>query len=209
MVKSCLKAVAGGIAVGFGGIVYLSVEDPVAGAFLFSIGLFAIYAFGFNLYTGKVCYIPNKKPAYLIGVAVVLGGNTIGTVLMGYAVRLSRLRALLPHVEQMVEKKLSDTLLSVFIMAVFCGVMMSIAVLGYQTLTHSTGKYLALILPVMVFILSGFEHSVADLFYITAAGQWSGASLLFVAVVTFGNAIGGMLIPLLVRLTDGKKLGCE
>ena len=204
-----VKAIMGGIAISFGGIIYLSLGNPVAGAFLFSLGLFTIYTFGLNLFTGKVCYIPNKKPAYLLDVAVVYAGNAVGTVGMGLLVRNTKLSRLVEHGEEIVHNKLADTLPSTFIMAIFCGIMMCIAVMGFQTIQDSVGKHIALILPVMVFILSGFEHSIADLFYFTVAGVWGAKAVLYSGIIALGNAVGGLLIPLSLRCLDGKKLGCD
>ena len=54
---------------------------------------------------------------------------------------------------------------------------------------------------VPVFILSGFEHSIADLFYFFAAGEWNGKGILFLLIVLLGNTVGGMLFPLLGKLS--------
>lgn len=202
------KSVFGGAAIGVGGTVYLSVDNHVAGAFLFSLGLFTIYAFGLNLYTGKVCYITNKKPYYLLEVALVFLGNIAGAVGYGYLLRGTRLEKLVPTVEALVQHKLEDTAYSTFIMAVMCGIMMCIAVIGFQTIQDSVGKHLALILPVMVFILSGFEHSIADLFYYSLADAWNAHAASYLAIIALGNMLGGILLPLLARLTDGRRLGC-
>ena len=60
---------------------------------------------------------------------------------------------------------------------------------------------------VPTFILAGFEHSIADMFYIAAAGEYSFAALGFLLLVIAGNAVGGMLLPLLARVgkTEEKK----
>lgn len=47
----------------------------------------------------------------------------------------------------------------------------------------------------MVFILSGYEHSVADMFYFTMAGAWSAKAFLYIIVISIGNLVGGALIP--------------
>lgn len=203
-----VKSMAGGAAIALGGTIYLSLDNHVAGSFLFALGLFSIYTFGFSLYTGKVCYIPNKKPAYLGEVFWVFAGNVAGTV--GYAALLgpTRLSKLIPTAQALVEHKLSDGLYSTFVMGILCGLMMCVAVLGFQTITDSVGKHLALVMPIMVFILSGFEHSIADLFYYSLAGAWSAHAILYIAVIALGNLIGGALIPVVARVTDGKKLGC-
>jgi formate/nitrite transporter FocA (FNT family) len=46
-----------------------------------------------------------------------------------------------------------------------------------------------------VFILSGFEHSVADMFYFAAAGLFSLQSFVYIFLVVLGNTLGGLCIP--------------
>jgi len=48
---------------------------------------------------------------------------------------------------------------------------------------------------VMVFILSGYEHCIANMFYFTIAKAWSLNTVGYLAVMTLGNAVGGMFIP--------------
>jgi len=48
---------------------------------------------------------------------------------------------------------------------------------------------------VPVFILAGFEHSIADMFYFCAGGQFTLEALVFILVVILGNAVGGIIIP--------------
>ena len=52
----------------------------------------------------------------------------------------------------------------------------------------------------VLFILAGFEHSIADMFYAVMAGQIK-EMLLPILIITLGNAIGGNLIPLVLRMT--------
>ena len=54
-------------------------------------------------------------------------------------------------------------------------------------------------LCVMVFILSGFEHCIADMYYFSAAGMWNGDTLVRTLWMTLGNSLGGFLLPLLGR----------
>lgn len=97
----------------------------------------------------------------------------------------------------MCDTKLTDSPLSIFILAVFCGLLMFIAADGYKTITNNVGKILAVFLPVVVFILSGFEHCVANMFYFTLAQVWSGKAILWLMIMTLGNSAGGILIPIL------------
>lgn len=194
--KTFIKSILAGIAISIGGVIYLTLENHIAGSFLFSIGLFTIYTFGFYLYTGKVCAIVNEKPSYLLTVLIVYLGNFVGTVGSGYVFRNTKLSKLIEHTTEIVNLKLSDTLFSTFIMAFLCGLLMCIAVTGFQTIKDSVGKHLALILPIMVFILSGYEHSIADMFYFSMANAWGAKAFLYIIVISLGNLFGGCLIPL-------------
>lgn len=80
--KIFVPAVYSGLCIGIGGMVYLNCENKVVGAFMFCIGLLTILLFGFNLYTGKVGYICQNKPAYIGQVAIVWLGNFAGTAIM-------------------------------------------------------------------------------------------------------------------------------
>lgn len=57
VIKTFVSAILAGMCVGFGGIVFLSVDNKIVGAALFTVGLFVICTFGLNLFTGKACYI--------------------------------------------------------------------------------------------------------------------------------------------------------
>ena len=98
----------------------------------------------------------------------------------------------------MCETKLGDGLLSLFLLAVFCGLLMFIAVDGYK----QTQNPLILVLCVAVFILCGFEHCIADMFYFAVSGTLGAHALVRLAVITLGNSAGGVLIPLLRRLPE-------
>lgn len=197
-----LYALIAGICIGIGGVVYLSVENPVVGSLMFAVGLFAICTFGFNLFTGKVCYLYDNKPSYLLDLLIIWIGNILGTMIVGYGIRLTRavitLRGDVTIVQKavtMCQTKLSDNLLSIFILAIFCNFLIYIAVEGYKNNPHEIGKYLSIIFGVMVFILCGFEHCVANMFYFSVANLWSANTLFYVIIMSLGNAVGGLIIP--------------
>ena len=89
--------------------------------------------------------------------------------------------------------KLEDSVVSIFLLAVFCNILIYIAVEGFRRNPHELGKYLSLFFGVAVFILCGFEHCIANMYYFSIAGLWDGKALLYLLVMTFGNAIGGIL----------------
>ncbi len=192
-----LKAILTGIAIGIGGTVYLSCENKTVGAFLFGTGLFTILTFGFMLFTGKVGYAVENKTSYLIDLVLIWFGNLIGTALTAGLVLMTRIGAgISEKAAALCAVKLSDGLVSIFILAFFCGMLMFIAADGYKSIKNPVGQMLAVFLPVMTFILSGFEHCVANMYYFTAGGTWSAKGALWMLVMTLGNAAGGILIPL-------------
>ncbi len=192
-----LRAFLTGILIAIGGIVNLSCDVKYVGAFLFGTGLFTILAFGWALYTGKVGYAVENKPSYLIDLVVIWVGNFIGTLATGLVIQLTRVGAAISEkAAGLCTVKLNDNLISIFVLSVFCGMLMFIAADGYKTLTNPVAQVLAIFLPVMVFILSGFEHCVANMFYFSAANMWNPDSALYMLVMTLGNSAGGMLIPL-------------
>ena len=84
----------------------------------------------------------------------------------------------------------------------FCGVLMYVAVWVYREKKTVAG----ILFCIPVFILSGFEHSIADMFYFSLAGTvFQGRSLLFLLLVVLGNSLGGLFIPCLQGLRGGIK----
>ncbi len=192
-----LRALLTGFAIGIGGIVYLSCDNKYIGAFLFGTGLFVILSFGFNLFTGKVGYAVEKKPSYIIYLLIIWLGNLAGAAATGGLILCTRISGISEKAAGLCETKLSDDLLSILILSFFCGMLMFIAADGFKNIENPVGKILAIFLPVMVFILSGFEHCVANMFYFTAGQAWSAKAFGYLIVMSLGNSIGGMFIPFL------------
>lgn len=189
-------AVMAGVCIAVGGTVFLSLESKVLGAFLFTVGLFSICVNGFNLFTGKVGYTLDNPPKYLLYLANVWLGNLVGTWAAATLLGLTRVGAALQtKAAALCDVKLADGALSIFILAIFCNLLMYIAVDGFKNNAHEVGKYLGLFLGVVVFILCGFEHCVANMFYFSMAGAWDMHTLIWLLIMTAGNAVGGLLIP--------------
>lgn len=149
-----------------------------------------------HLFTGKVCYVFDNDMAYAKTLPVIWLGNLVGTSLIALAEKCTRLVSLSARAQGICELKLSEPLFGAFILAVFCNVMIYIGVEGYRSNPHELGKYLALFFGVCVFILCGFEHCVANMYYFTMGGAWSGRAVLYLLVMTIGNAAGGVIGPL-------------
>ena len=51
----------------------------------------------------------------------------------------------------------------------------------------------------MIFILSGFEHSIANMFYFEMANAYSLKSLLYILVMAAGNGVGAKVFGLVPK----------
>jgi len=201
-----VMSVLAGASIAIGGTVFLSLDNKVLGALFFCVGLFMVCTLGFHLFTGKVCDLPLKPPAYLGFLALVWVGNLIGAELTALCLRATRVGpALAERAAALCAAKTEDSLLSLFLLGILCNIMIFLAVESFRNNPHPVGKYLGLIFGVSVFILCGFEHCVADMYYFAVAGWWSARTALCLLVITLGNCVGGVLLPLCFLLR--KKAG--
>ena len=203
--KTLVQGILAGISISLGGTVFLLTPDKTVGALLFAVGLFCVCAFGFSLFTGKVCYVFDNDRKYALALPVIWTGNLIG------AVGTALLESLTYKGAELAEKaaavcqgKLDQTPLSAVVLAVFCNIMIYIAVEGYRNIPHEIGKYMAILFGVVVFILCGFEHCVANMYYFTIGNAWGWKAAGYLLLMTLGNAAGGVLIPLLRKAFSGQ-----
>ena len=201
--KTFISAVLAGMCVGFGGVVFLSLDNRIIGSVMFTVGLFTICTFGLHLFTGKVCYALENGKSYNLALPVIWLGNLAGTGVTALIVKLSRIDGIAEQATELTAVKLDDSILSLFLLGVLCNIFIYIAVDGYKNNPHELGKYLSLFFGVMVFILAGTEHCVADMFYFWLSG-WSVDAVLRVLVITLGNAAGGILFRALHRFVSNK-----
>ena len=205
--NTLILATAAGLCIGVGGIVFLMQENKFAGAFLFAVGLLTILVFKLNLFTGMVGYLTErmaeKSWGYLITLALVWTGNFLGTAAAAGLIRLTRIGdGIAAKSEMLVQTKIDDSWYSLLILGVFCGLLMFIAVDTYKKNIEKKDFLccIAVFMGVMVFILAGFEHSIADMFYFVLSGRLKDA-IPALLLITLGNAIGGNLIPIVQKLT--------
>ena len=178
--KTFVSGILAGISIAIGGLVFLSVENRVIGAALFTVGLFSVCSFGFHLFTGKVCYVFQNDKEYAIQLPVIWLGNLVGTGVTAGIATLTRAGAgLAEKAAGLCEVKLSDSFVSLFFLGILCNILIYIAVEGYGKIQHETGKYLALLFGVMVFILCGTEHCVADMVHFVRYGTLRCGYVLF------------------------------
>ena len=185
--KILIKSIYAGVMIAVGGTVYLSVENKLAGSLLFSFGLLTIVTQGFCLYTGKIGFVRQIRD--LPDMVIIIVGNYIGTFLTALAVTGAGLPV---SSLELADKKLDYHPGSILLLSMLCGVMMYLAIDNY----NKSKNIVFIIAPVMIFILSGFEHSIADMFYFNLAGVHSLKSYGYLIIMLVGNGIGAKLFDL-------------
>lgn len=210
-----IDGILSGVTLGVGGMVSFSSDNRYIGAFLFSLGLFTIVQFRYGLFTGKVGYIVNREPAYILEVLVTLASNAIGTFISAILLRQTRFfTAVVSGMDQTIEErvtaavdgKIHDNPLSIFVLAAFCGMLMFTAVevnRQCRAKGNFVGALFGVVFPVVVFIICGFNHCIADMFYYFFCGCPDvPAAILYFVLAILGNAAGGMFIPAMKKLSN-------
>lgn len=205
MVQKILKDIIYGFLAGamisIGCAVYLACQNKYVGAVMFSVALLTICYKGYNLYTGRIGFMVNSHSKDdFHGLLLGLLGNTLAMMAFGALIGLA-----LPNLKEtainVVGAKLTQSFVSALIRAIFCGILMYIAVSLYREKKTIVG----IVFCIPVFILSGFEHSIADMGYFAVAGEWSLKGFGYIWTIILGNSIGAMLFPVLKLIVKEKK----
>lgn len=193
MLVKLLSGVSAGLLISIGGTVFLACENKVVGAVFFSVALLCICYKKYSLYTGRIGYaIRDRSKDYFSGLILGLFGNVAGTAAGGALIRVA-LPSLIEKAQSACAARLEQTFWQTLIRAVFCGILMYLAVSIFSD--HKTP--IAILFCIPVFILSGFEHSIADMFYFAVRGLPDLKSVSFIATVILGNTVGALILPLL------------
>ena len=184
----------------------------IAGACIFTAGLAMVVVAGSELFTGNnlmlMALFDGKIGLLklLKNWSLVFLGNFLGALFIATVVTLSGIFNYAS--DAVISTAVAKTSLPFFealLRGVLCNILVCIAVWMAFSANTTQGKIAAVFFPVMLFVLSGFEHSVANMFYIPAgmlqgaftstAAPTIGAFLLHnLLPVTLGNIIGGAII---------------
>lgn len=191
------KSILAGLLISLAGIVYLNCPDKIVGSLLFSLGLISVILLEANLFTGKIGYVNSKQS--ILDSLLILVFNLWAATIVGLIYRCGSDAA----AASIAESKLlvfSESWWLTGLKSIGCGAAIYLAVEGYK----KSKSLIPVILGVMVFILAGWNHCIADCFYM-AAGSSSALAILYLLVVIVGNSIGSLLIRFLQlggKLTD-------
>ncbi len=181
----------------------------LAGACIFPAGLAMVVVAGSELFTGNnlmiVAFLKKKitLEQLLKNWFFVYLGNFIGAILVAALVVFSgSFDSVADAAITTASSKINLGFMPALIRGIFCNFLVCIAVWMSFAADSVQGKVLAVFFPIMLFVLCGFEHSIANMFYIpagifeslkigTTSLSLSGFIFGNLLPVTIGNIIGG------------------
>lgn len=181
------KAVLAGVMIAMGAsassVAAHTVQDVglarLAAAVVFPVGLMMVMLLGAELFTGD-CLIAmsgfdgKQKLRDIIRVLLlVYGGNFIGATLLAALVSMSGQwdysgGMLGAYTIKVAMGKVGLTFTEGVVSGILCNILVCGAVLMAMCAKDVAGKLLAIFFTIMLFVTAGFEHCVANMYYITA-----------------------------------------
>lgn len=196
----------------------------VLSACVFPAGLTMVLLAGSELFTGNclilipVLHGEVSPAAFARNLIVVYLGNFLGGLLVAAGAVYGHTFDLLGGAAaagaiSTAAAKCSLSFGDAFLRGVFCNLLVCLAVWMAMAAKDAAGKVAALFFPIFLFVLCGFEHCVANMYYVPAGllalGEPGYAALAGdVSALTWGNFLAGNLLPVtLGNLAGGMALG--
>ena len=191
--KALVASFLAGAYIAFGGLVATTTTsgmDPkvwgtlptfFAGS-VFSLGLILVVIAGSELLTGNMALVPlaafkGRVPVLSLfrNFGLVTIGNLLGALFVAYflAVKTGVVTTDAVVTERLGKiasaKGVEESELQIFLRAVGCNWLVCLAVWMALAAQDVAGKVLAIFFPIMAFVAMGFDHVVANMFFIPAA----------------------------------------
>ncbi|MBN1445357.1 MAG: formate/nitrite transporter family protein [Candidatus Omnitrophica bacterium] len=219
-----LFGILAGIYIGFGAQTALSVSsggmlDPgltkILSGSVFSLGLMLVLIPGAELFTGNILMsIGTLTGRYnvlklLRNWLIVYTGNFIGSVLLAWLVNQTGLMGYGPEsltpagmtAVSVAGSKMALGWIASMTSGILCNILVCLAVILCISSLTISGKILGIYFPIMAFVASGYEHSIANMYFLPAGLMAEGCFLYKFPLiwrnlipVTIGNVIGGLIL---------------
>ena len=178
--KQNLNSIIAGSLIGLGVIINVQTTPPALGALLFSFGLLTIIYLKLPLYTGRVGYLESRLPYIILF-------NFIGISATFYGYCLSN-PAFYETLSLAGTLKLSQSYFHMLFGGIFCGILIHFAV--------KCKNFLLTIMAVVIFILIGAEHCIADFpYYLTQINLDNTLKLILVIIGSFTETLLSVTLP--------------
>lgn len=178
------------------------------GAFLFSIAIVLIVFVGGELFTGNnmtmAMGVYNKKVTWGMAFKVWVYsyiGNFVGAFVLGGLVVMSGCAKgiLTDYYAAIIPGKLELDPLTLFIRGILCNYLVCLAVFVGKKMETEIGKLVVMFCIITAFVITGFEHCIANMGTFTIAGFLLGGLpvkelIMSFVFVTLGNIVGGVFL---------------
>jgi formate transporter len=213
-----LLGVLAGLYISLGGHAFLVTLEQgmgkILGGVVFSVGLMLVVIAGAELFTGNIIMIVNTVVSIYSVKKIIKNwitvyiSNFIGSILLVIIIWNSGLLGSAGHLNGLGETalkianaKMSLTFMEAFLRGILCNILVILAVLMATLSKDVISKLICCMMPVMIFVASGYEHCVANMYLIPLGMLAGGASInelggIFhnILPVTIGNIVGGIFI---------------
>ena len=223
LAKSALSGMMIAMGAGISSVAAHTVADVglarLAAAVVFPVGLMMVILLGAELFTGD-CLVfmsvldrKQKLSAFVKLLVLVFLGNIVGGTLTAWMFSMSgqwnySAGMLGAYTIKVALGKVNLSFAQALVSGILCNILVSVAVLMSMCAKDVTGKLLASFFVIMLFVTGGFEHCVANMYYITAgliaAGDPKYAELAmtaygftadYMSTLNLGNYLLGNLLP--------------
>lgn len=186
--KTFVLAIAAGALIAFGAQVSLTVMTgtesiswgfaKLIGAMTFATGLMMVVLTGAELFTGNVMMtfaVIEKRTSFfklLRNWSIVYVGNFVGSIILALLIYLSGCshnshEALGVMGLTTACTKASLPFIEAFTRGILCNWLVCLAIWMASSSRHVIGKIFAIFFPIMTFVASGYEHSIANMYFLT------------------------------------------
>ena len=241
-----LLAVAAGVLIGLGAVTSSTAAHGLENAglvrlmsgLIFPVGLMMVILMGTELFTGNALMVTAAIDGQITwgrlfrNWGIVFLGNLVGAVALAACMAFfGQLNIgggdLAVYTAKVAAAKNALPWMNAFVLGIFCNLMVCIAVYLGNTAHDTAGKILGIFVPIMGFVTAGFEHCVANMYYIPAgifanmnpayAGLIADAGIntavlnfgAFVTAnlipVTLGNIVGGVIVGVVMYASHATK----
>jgi len=179
---------------------------------VFSMGLMLVVICGAELFTGNSLLTKTALQGQLgwnlilKNWTVVIVGNLIGSLFFAWLMMHSELWKngnVAEHAIAIASTKCRLSFSVALVRGIFCNWLVCLAVFMATAARDIPGKILACYVPIMTFVASGFEHSIANMYFIPTGLLLAKKLNQDVPGLTWGNFVTGNLVP----VTLGNILG--
>lgn len=184
MDKLIRQSILAGMLVGIGVVIHVTASNKVIGAMLFSFALLTIIKCNLKLYTGKIGFYQSETASNLLCMLIF---NLVGVLIPTFGVSVCR-QSLREAIVKTSEVKFAGGIPEIFLYGLLCGVLMFLAVYAKDTVIT--------IFAIMIFILSGYEHCIADFIYL--ALNFSPGNFVKFLFIILGNSVGSIAACFLI-----------